>query len=177
MMAGLTKVAVCGPNLNDQSKGQFDVHAAGCADLRGYGPGKRYGGEAPWELEVTSRAAVAEEIYADQIAENAGEDEAGYIATCLADFHFAPCCADLPVSRDEVEREPRPWHESLDPAQLCITAGPTTLRDPDTDEWRVELTYTFAGTEYQVGGEDATEKAAVLRLLDSLKTSIEARTV
>lgn len=71
--------------------------------------------------------------------------------------------------------EPRPWHESLNPAQLCITSGPTTLRDPDTDEWRVELAYSLHGAEHKVGGEDVTEKAAVLRMLDSLKTSVEAR--
>ena len=27
------KVTVCGPNLRDQSKGQFHVHAADCSDL------------------------------------------------------------------------------------------------------------------------------------------------
>ena len=75
----------------------------------------------------------------------------------------------------ESTAEPRPWHESLDPAQFCIVREPATLRDPDTDEWRVELTYSFAGREYQVGGEADTEKGAILRMLDSLKASVEAR--
>lgn len=67
-----------------------------------------------------------------------------------------------------------PWHEQLHPTQFVINSGPTTLLDPDTCDWRVEVGYTFAGKGRRVGGEDRTEKAAVLRMLDSLKTSIEA---
>lgn len=81
----------------------------------------------------------------------------------------------MSIQTANTRQEPRPWHESLDPHQFCIERGPNTLRDPNTGEWRVELTYTFAGREYSVGGEDITEKRALLRMLDSLKASVEAR--
>jgi hypothetical protein len=81
------RVHVCGPNLRDQSKGEFHVHADGCADLGKYGPGKPYGGEEPWALDVSDRLGIVGEVY-DWIP---AEEASAY----LGEFHFAPCCADL----------------------------------------------------------------------------------
>ena len=84
------RVTICGPNLRDQSKGQFHVHAEGCADLRRGAirePEYRHG----WTIDATSREQVADEVYADIIDENPGTTAGDYVS----DFHFFPCCADL----------------------------------------------------------------------------------
>lgn len=85
-------VKICGPNLNDQSKGDFHVHAAGCADLVKHArrePEYQYG----WKVDAESRVQVAEEIFCDIMAENEGEwaKPEAY----LSDIHFFPCCDDL----------------------------------------------------------------------------------
>lgn len=84
-------VTICGPNLRDQSKGQFHVHAAGCADLvRGAArePEYRHG----WTIEAESRVEVGDSIYEDHIAEGSMEPGEG-----MSDCHFFPC-VHLPVS-------------------------------------------------------------------------------
>lgn len=83
-------VGICGPNLRDQSKGQFHVHSADCRDLRLYGPDAALRGEVPWFADVTDRAGAVYEVYADQIGEGSPYD------ACRQDLHFAPCLADLP---------------------------------------------------------------------------------
>jgi hypothetical protein len=94
------KVTVCGPNLRDQSKGEFHVHAAGCADLaRGARREPMY--RDGWTLDVASRLAVAAEMYADQIDENEGNAPYDAPAGYLADFHFFPCTSALPMSAPE----------------------------------------------------------------------------
>jgi hypothetical protein len=83
-------VVVCGPNLRDQSKGSFHVHAAGCADLtRSATREPEYANG--WALTVGTRLDVAGEVYADMIDES-GDDAASYVD----DFHFFPCCDALP---------------------------------------------------------------------------------
>lgn len=90
------RVTICGPNLRDQSKGTFHVHAAGCADLvRGANREPEY--RNGWSIDADHRVAVAFEVYSDMIDEHAGdgtqwEKAEGY----LDDFHFFPCCAELP---------------------------------------------------------------------------------
>ena len=84
------RVTICGPNLRDQSKGTFHVHAEGCADL------KRHAHREPeyrdgWTINAESREAVADEVYADIIDENPDSTAADYVS----DFHFFPCCNDL----------------------------------------------------------------------------------
>lgn len=83
-------VHVIGPNLSDQSKGSFHVHAAGCADVR-----RRYRDEdgSDHTIPVETRCDVAAYIYDNGIMEENGDGPADY----LFDFHFAPCCASLPV--------------------------------------------------------------------------------
>lgn len=85
------KVTVCGPNLRDQSKGTFHVHAAGCADLK-RGARKDIAYRDGWTIDAETRVDVAEDVYDNGIMQ---EDETG--ADYLFDFYFFPCCAALPV--------------------------------------------------------------------------------
>jgi acyl-CoA-binding protein len=73
-------VTVIGPNLRDQSKGDFHVHRAGCADIA-----RRYKGENQSDLDVASRDAVVADWFDFLDDPNEARDE----------FHFAPCLDDL----------------------------------------------------------------------------------
>lgn len=73
------KVTVIGPNLRDQSKGQFHVHAEGCRDIArqfSYVPKQDM-----WTIEATSQVDIAGNVYDF-------EDDP---ASLLSEFHFAPC--------------------------------------------------------------------------------------
>lgn len=116
-------VRICGPNLNDQSKGTFHVHADGCPDLRKYGPQYRgadaKGGDINGNREMlvtnASVRAVVMETYADQIREeieNRLSGMSGYsdadvkkltdevVDSYASDFHFAACCKELPYTHE-----------------------------------------------------------------------------
>lgn len=83
------RVVICGPNLNDQSKGQFHAHAEGCADLRRMAsrePEYRHG----WTVEVETRIEVGDNIYEDHIGEGTMLSGEG-----VDDVHFFPCLKDL----------------------------------------------------------------------------------
>jgi hypothetical protein len=73
------KLTIFGPNLRDQSKGTFVVHAAGCADCAKL---KR---EIQHAADHDSEEAVARDIYADMLPEGLT------VAEALAEIHFAPC--------------------------------------------------------------------------------------
>ena len=95
------KVTIQGPNLRDQSRGQFHVHSMTCADNRRYGPDKQYGGEeGAWSIEVKSKMDVSQDVYCDVLSDQGltPEDPEGraILRSWLSDFWFAPCCADLP---------------------------------------------------------------------------------
>jgi hypothetical protein len=85
-------VIVCGPNLIDQSKGQFHVHTAGCADLTRSNEPSYYSG---WPIEAQSKVEVVEWIYEDIIAENPGHKATDH--AYMSDVHFFPCTAELPL--------------------------------------------------------------------------------
>lgn len=87
-------VRIFGPNLNNQSKGSFHVHAADCADCKKYGNG-RLGGETHMAdpREVATRYDVVEFVYDDMINCN----DKSTIEDYVDDFHFAPCCDALPL--------------------------------------------------------------------------------
>jgi hypothetical protein len=105
-------VRICGPNLYDQSKGDFHVHADGCGDLKHYGPGRRFGGDADGARETlvvdaTVRGCVLA-VYDNGILDEAvaeypyGHDGQTVTKEELADspmyagdFWFAPCCGKL----------------------------------------------------------------------------------
>lgn len=83
------RVTICGPNLNDQSKGQFHIHAADCADLKKHAqrePEYRNG----WTIEASSRDEVGDSIYEDHIEEGSMDPGEG-----TSDCHFFPCTAGL----------------------------------------------------------------------------------
>lgn len=82
------KVKIHGPNLRDQSKGQFHVHEASCQDN-----GKvayMFGGDGGWEIEAESKADATEAVYECQLMEGAN------YASCRDDLYFMPCCDGLP---------------------------------------------------------------------------------
>jgi hypothetical protein len=83
-------VSIAGPNLLDQSKGTFNVHAAGCGDIK-RSRDIAFRSDHLLTEDVQSRVEVAELIYDNGIMQ---EDETG--ADYLFDFWFAPCCATLP---------------------------------------------------------------------------------
>jgi hypothetical protein len=81
------RVTIIGPNLRDQSKGTFHVHAEGCADIARSArrdPAFRDG----WTIEAASATEVSDAVYPP-------EDFGGESGDNVSDFHFAPC-AKLP---------------------------------------------------------------------------------
>lgn len=91
------QVTIHGPNLIDQSKGTFHVHAAGCRDNQR--EVRTNGSDHPWTLEVDSAQAIVEEVYSDHMAEReAGDPYAGW-EPYLSDFAFFPCVKGLPTER------------------------------------------------------------------------------
>lgn len=93
-------VMVHGPNLRDQSKGQFHVHTIECKDNAK--EIRNNGSEYPMKIEVESRLDVVEDVYHDQLNEQPDDDngpnrEATKRSWLDGEFHFAPCCKSLPT--------------------------------------------------------------------------------
>lgn len=89
-------VKIAGPNLRDQSKGQFHVHASGCGDLvRGCRSEPEY--TRADELDIVAWQAVVGFIYGDIVDEHVaeGEDQEQVLSDLLGDIHFFPCCKEL----------------------------------------------------------------------------------
>jgi len=80
------KLTIFGANLRDQSKGQFVVHATGCAHCA------RLAREQKSTGEYDSAEAVARDVYADQM------NEGLELADAMMDIHFCPCTDALPTS-------------------------------------------------------------------------------
>lgn len=85
-------ISVFGPNLADQSKGQWHVHAAECGDCRHYGPTKKYGGDFADTFEWSSVQDIVEDICSDMV--NDGEQW----EDMALDFHLFPCAKELPYT-------------------------------------------------------------------------------
>lgn len=89
------KIEIFGPNLSDQRKGQFHVHAADCGDCKHYGPRGKFGGETGWKIEADSKLAVSEEIHCDILGDYGltPEDAEGreMLLDWLSEIWFAPC--------------------------------------------------------------------------------------
>jgi hypothetical protein len=89
------KVQISGPNLRDQSRGQFHIHAVGCRDLQrtNIEPEYAYG----WPVEATTKREVVEAIYDDHMAEHADDptDRWGTWEPYLEDLYFFPCTKEL----------------------------------------------------------------------------------
>lgn len=77
------KIKIYGPNLRDQSKGTFVVHAADCKDCA------KLKGEEEYETDVRSRHEVVELL----MPEDEFEDS---FSVRLSEVYFAPCLNALP---------------------------------------------------------------------------------
>lgn len=105
------KVTVIGPNLLKQDKGQFHVHAAGCRDISADPQRNGYRQAAPhMEVDAESRLDVAGFVYEDHM--NEAEEGTPWTEpeAYLSDFHFAPCCDELPDVEPETKiAAPEGW--------------------------------------------------------------------
>jgi hypothetical protein len=79
-------VKIHGPNLLDQSKGQFRVHTSDCRDND-----RVAGSDYPWSIDVSSKYDVVVAVYGDILDEDSDSYE-----SCRDDIYFEPCCSDLP---------------------------------------------------------------------------------
>lgn len=82
----MTHVVVVGPNLRNQDKGDFHVHAKGCADLHRDPVVRRE--DQSFVIEVESKLDVVEAVYPP---EEFGYDPAEEAGDYLSDIYFAPC--------------------------------------------------------------------------------------
>jgi hypothetical protein len=94
-------VRVCGPNLQDLSRGcTFHVHADGCSDLNYYGPDRHRGGDRlgsrEYLIEDATTMKVVIDTYGDQIDEQPEDEKERYVSDLVTDFWFAPCCGAMP---------------------------------------------------------------------------------
>jgi len=80
------KLKIFGANLRDQSKGQFVVHAADCADCQKLEKLR----EHFCVEEHATALSVSASIWADMINEGSMTADDG-----LNEIHFAPCCKSL----------------------------------------------------------------------------------
>lgn len=78
-------VLVHGPNLVDQSKGGFVVHAVGCADNRKV---RTFDNGRPWKIKgAKDRMGIVADVYEDFIFSN----EQDPVESFETDLHFCPC--------------------------------------------------------------------------------------
>jgi hypothetical protein len=127
------KVIVVGPNLNDQSKGQFHVHLSGCHDLVKNArrePEYKNG----WEIDVHSVRDVVEAVYSDFIFHNDKEPWTEFVS----EIHFAPCVT-LPMESTQthfaaIERTSMSDGETLAGTQFTIDSLADALRGVIGDE-------------------------------------------
>lgn len=87
-------LAVCGPNLRDQTKGGIHVHEAGCRDLkRGRADEPAYADA--WLIEADTKMEVVEAIYPPGEFGWDTTDERE-VDAYASDVYFFPCCSILP---------------------------------------------------------------------------------
>ena len=99
-------VFIFGPNLNDQSQGQFHVHSATCSDSKHYGFGRKHGGDSyglgfepamtgmfvERPIHVDTLEDVVRYVYDNGIM---GENPDTPWEDYLSDFHILPCVKGL----------------------------------------------------------------------------------
>ena len=93
------KYVVIGPNLSQAGAelATHHVHAEGCRDLRNYGPGGKYGGDAhdvDFSYELLDRSDLNSFLYGD-FAGDEGVSADEYVDTWGTDHHVFPCAAAL----------------------------------------------------------------------------------
>ena len=88
------RVTICGPNLEDQSRGSFHVHSADCGDLQ------RHAKREPeylngWTIEVDTRDEVTRNVYPPedfQYDPTNGADSESIVGPYV---YFFPCTEGL----------------------------------------------------------------------------------
>lgn len=89
------EVVILGPNLRDQSRGDFHVHASGCSHLRR----PEYRGISAYPITIQERVDVAEFIYDDHLGDHGiqeGTPEAkAFYEESLGDLYFLACAEAL----------------------------------------------------------------------------------
>lgn len=126
-------VIVIGPNLPDQSKGQFHVHAADCADLRNTRKYRPADVQQGWTLEAATQFDVAADIYCDIAHDNEGEEGWSFeaeIRRCMPEIHFLPCCG---LKDDAPEPEDDPRVAAIRADKIVGRGTCTTIDEATTD--------------------------------------------
>jgi hypothetical protein len=97
-------LTIAGPNLPAKAKATFEVHAAGCADLkRGY-----LRTADKMTEDHSSVRSMVESMYSDHMSENEPGSEWAEWPAYEGEFKLAPCCADLPYDEPTAEPKPKP---------------------------------------------------------------------
>jgi hypothetical protein len=99
-------VVICGPNLVNQTKGQFHVHTAECGDLDKM---KRrepaYRPENRMAIEADSRQEIVEWLYDDHMTEEERDRGTTPDWREYDDIYLFPCLKALPDQADEPDEE------------------------------------------------------------------------
>lgn len=158
-------VRICGPNLRNQSKGNFHVHQDGCNDLKAYGPGRREGGDVLGIMEtlVTDATVTScvEAVYDNGIIDEHladGDPIEQVIDNLAGDFWFAPCCDGMepgtPSPRDNSDHQVSgPLHTEWSPENFELLSwelGGT----PDEEQLNQILEQGFRYSRYVSWGTD-----------------------
>lgn len=146
------ELTIHGPNLFNQSKGDFHVHATGCSDNAK--EVRNNGSVGPWITDADSVQAVIEEIYADFIFDN-DEDPWTAFETSV---YFAPCTKALTRF---TEANPTNIKETN---TMSTTESTTTTEPTTTVEPKVEPT-----TDLSAAKQTAKTKANIKASLDAMK--------
>lgn len=116
------KLTVHGPNLKDQSKGDFHVHTAACADNKK--EIRNNWSTDPWTIEANSVEEVIHAIYADFIDANDHDPWTSF----ESDAHFAPCIKNLPRTSEPNNQE----DTTMSTTDSSTTSEPTTTNEETT---------------------------------------------
>lgn len=142
------QVHIIGPNLADQSNGDFHVHAKGCADVKRSAlyRSPEFKSDRDSTVDVESVRDIVEYVYADQIGEGSMSWGDG-----VSSLYVLPCVGELP---------------SETPAAPVVTRAMTEsdLRAALYDvvcELRPEMTVRQAGS-YVAGRIDAARSSGIV---------------
>jgi hypothetical protein len=167
-------VVICGPNLTNQTKGQFHVHTADCADLDKM---KRrepaYRPENRMAIEADSRQEIVEWLYDDHMTEEERERGTTPDWREYDDIYLFPCLKALPeLSAEPVE------DESDDEDEDDTEVDDTEVEDdddaedqeeddvPDPFESTIELAKKHGEADGTATAKEAMTKDSILGYLD-----------
>lgn len=174
------KIKTFGPNLVDQSKGGFHVHAADCNDCKKAEYKRCDGGRTE---EFTTKREVVEDVYADIIADNEGDEHWGGWESYLQEFHFFPCCDSLPTETTETNTD-QEVNTMSNTEKIAEVAQELTDRERLEALWAAEdrLAAIYPAAEriaaklpkHPRGDDDnAQSKAVERRVVAALRTALQ----